>query len=431
MLQPGTRWIMRASRLDHCADDDGAADLVEAFAAWGLTASPSRLSRWEYGNSRGSCRLLRAYESGCALPPFLLFALNDRQLRRTSGAFSDVSSVESTDLLVADDSYEILDRALTDAHVSGSDWYQLASFAASHNYFYLSRRNTRIVARRLIEELARSLGPGYILRFEAFHLLAGQTRVYEALVELLIEMLEDESTGHLGDAVSLIPRADPRAKKEILGRLHNADSPIARQGRSWLSDTVPDPTRQAVAVDRFEVAAVADALFRELPKWATAHIESDMAGPLLREALGSRSRIKRHEASLLLMLADGQDTLSGSLLDAFDREEAPVLRTRLANLHEYMIPASQPKRLESLALVESEPESRRSLWASRGHVLEPIPISEEVSVALADPRSQFAVSYALGISGSVEDELLGQDDLPAQLRGILGWWKQRGPALLS
>lgn len=431
MLQRGTRWIMRVSRLDHCTDS-GDAELMDAFSAWGLTASPSRLSRWEYGNSRGTSRLLRAYESGCALPPFLLFALNDRQVRGTTEVFSDVSSVELPELFVADDIYEILDRALTDAEVSGSDWYQLASFAASHKYFYLSRSNTRIVARRLIEELARSLGPGYILRYEAFHLLAGQSRMHEALVEQLIAMFEDESTGCVGDAISLILRAEPQAGKALMARLRDADSPMARQGRAWFSDILRDraPT-PSTAVNRFSVASHADALHRELPKWATAHIECDMAGPLLRESLGSRSRVKRHEASLLLMLARVQGTLSGSLLDAFDRESDPILRTRLANLHEYQVPSSEPKRLESLALVERDPDVRRSLWTSRGHVLEPVRISDEVAAALADPRSQFAVSYALGITGSVDDELLGRDDVAAELRGVLTWWQQRGPALLS
>lgn len=432
MLHRGTRWVMRVSRLDHCADEAGTAQLVKSFASWGLTASPSRLSRWEYGYSRGTYRLLRAYESGCSLPPFLLFALNDRQTRVADDKFSDVASVDATALLEAEDIYEILDRGLTEADVSGSDWYQLASFAASHKYFYLSRHNTRILARRLIEELARSLGPAYILRFEALHLLASQSRMHEALVEQLMEMFEDKSTGAVGDAVSLVLRAAPPVRTALVSRLSNADSPMGRQGRAWIADILRDrkPTREKAA-SRTGVTDLSGALCDALPKWATAHIESDMTLPLFKQALGGRSRLKRHEASLILMLAGLQGTLSATLLDAFEDEPDPLLRRRLANLLEYQIPASQPERLEALALAERDPESRRSLWAARGHVLSPLRVSEEVANALVDPASQFGVSYALGISGSVDDALLGREDFPAELRGVLGWWKDRGPALLS
>jgi len=423
---------MRVSRLDHCGNETGNAELVESFSSWGLTASPSRLSRWEYGNSRGTSRLLRAYESGCRLPPFLLFALNDRQVRAIRGAFADVSSIEATGLLVADDIYKILDTALTNAEVSGSDWYQLASFTASNNYFYLSRRNTRLLARRLIEELARSLGPAYILRFEALHLLASQARMHEALVEQLMVMFEDKSTGSVGDAVSLILRAEPRIRQELVSRLNDSHSPMVRQSRAWIADILDDrnPTPEK-AVDRSVVALLADELCRELPKWAMAHIESEMTWPLVAEALAGRSRLKRHEASLILMLAGVHETLSTSILDAFEKEADPLLRTRLANLLEYQIPPSQPERLEALALAESDPESRRSLWAARGHVLEPIHLTEEIFAALCAPQSQFAVSYALGISGSVDNELLDREDFSDELRGVLGWWRQRGPALLS
>ncbi|MGZ5366960.1 MAG: hypothetical protein ACXWDB_04455 [Aeromicrobium sp.] len=432
MLHRETRWVMRVSRLGHCVDPAGSAQLVKSFASWGLTASSSRLSRWEYGHSRGSSRVLRAYESGCSLPPFLLFALNDRRARVADDGFSYVASVELTDLLVTEDIYEILDRGLTKAGVSGSEWYQLASFAASHNYFYLSRHNTRLLARRLIEEVARSLGPAYILRFEALHLLASQSRMHEALVEQLMEMLEDESTGAIGSTVTLMLRAAPSVRKALVARIRAADSPIVRRSRVLIADILrdPEPTPKRAA-NRGSLGELGESVCRTLPKWAMAHIECDMTLPLVTEALGGGSRARRHEASLVLMLAGLHQPLSASLLDAFEDEADPLLRRRLANLLEYQVPAVQPERLEALALAERDPECRQSLWVARGHVLKPLRVSGEVSAALIDPQSRFEVTYALGISGSVDDALLGSEGLPAELRGVLGWWQQRGPALLS
>lgn len=431
MLHRGTRWVMRVARLSHCQDERGAKELVDAFADWDLTASPSRLSRWEYGHSGGSGRLLRAYESGCDLPPYLLFALNDRQVRAKSSEFSTVASVDATTLVVADDIYRILDRALGGEEVGGSDWYQLATFAASHDYFYLSPSNTGEVAHRLIEELARSLGPAYILRFEALHLLASQTRAKDALADQLMLMFEDQTTGAVGDAVSLILRAAPPVRDEILKRMNESDSPMVRQSRAWLGDVLRDrrPAAEPQA-DRAAVAALADQLCAGLPKWAMAHIECVMTMPLVMEALGGRTRLRRHEASLLLMLAGVQEPLGTRILDAIETTVDPLLRTRLANLLEYQVPGVEPSRIDSLARIESEPEARRALWGARGHVLMPIPVTDEITRRLADPSSTFAVSYALGISGSIDQATLDRDGLPEDARGVLNWWHARGPALL-
>lgn len=428
----GTRWIMRVSRLAYCQDEEATAQLVKVFASWGLTASPSRLSRWEYGHSRGTARLLRAYESGCGLPPYLLFALNDRQVRAHDNTFADVASIEVTDFLKAEDIYAILDRAIGDDTVSGSDWYQLATFAASHKYFYLSHGNTRMVARRLIEELARSLGAAYILRYEALHLLASQSRIHDALIEQLGEMFEDESTGAVGDAVSLIMRAAPPVRDELVLNMRDSDSPMASHSRSWMADILRSRKPDAEpTVRRADVIALARELCSSLPRSATAHIESDMTMPLMAEALGGRSRIKRHEASLLLMLAEVQSPLSTSLIDILTRETSPLIRTRLANLLEYQVPASHPQRIERLALAETDPETRRGLWAARGHALSPIAVTPRIDKLLADPDSQFAVTYALGISSSAGSALAARTHMPDEALGMLEWWQRSGPALLD
>lgn len=435
MLHRGTRWVMRVSRLERCSDaagtgELGTGELVEAFARWWLTASPSRLSRWEYGYSRGSYRLLRAYEAGCGLPPFLLFALNDRRARAADSIFSDASSVDASEFLVTDDIYAIFDRALTGAVVSGSQWYQLATFAASHKYFYLSPRNAGIVARRLIEELARSLGPAYILRFEALHLLASQSRMHKALVEQLMEMFEDESTGAVGDAVSLILRAALPIRTELLSRMGDSESPMMRNSRVWIAETHSLPPTEK-AVDMAKVSALTENLRQALPKWALAHIETDVTSPLINEALGAQSRPKRHEAlPVPATLARVHNTLTVHLLDAFEGETDPIVRRRLANLLEYQVPASLPDRLESLALAEEDPEARRSLWATRGHVLDPVHVSDSIVADLTDPGSQYAVSYALGISGSVDNILLDDRGLPDHVRSSLGWWQQHGAGML-
>ena len=431
MLYRGTRWVMRVSRLSHCRNEGATESFNDAFGEWDLTASPSRLSRWEYGSSGGTHRVLRAYEDGCGLPPYLLFALNDRQLRAEESRFSTTASIDATPLLDTEDIYKILDRAVSGGDLSGSDWYRLANFATSQDYFYLAPGNIAIVARRLIEELARSLGPAYVLRFEALHLLASQTRAKEALVGQLMEMFEDRSTGAIGDAVSLILRASPAVRDELVKRMRESDSPMIRQVFDWMGDILRDrkPEREPVA-NRKVVHSLGDRICRTLPKWAMAHVEADMTQPLVETAIGGRSRLKRHEASLLLMLADAQEPLTVVLLDLLDEQTDPMIRMRLANLLEYQVPGVHPQRLEAMALAEAVPETRRSLWGARGHVLAPIEVTDEIADGLTEPGTSFALCYALGISGSGTKELQARAETPDEVRRSLAWWSDRGAALL-
>lgn len=429
MLHQGTRWVMRTSRLRACRTPDGDDRFVAAFEARRLTASPSRLSRWEYGRSGASYRLLRAYEEGTGLSPFVLFAINDRQRRATQAGFADLPTVDPGVGLSAEDTYEILDRILLGQEVSGSDWYALSSYSASHRYFYLSPNDTHLVARRLLEELARSVGAGYILRFEALHLFATMPRVDTALLDELTAMIEADGTGAIGDAASLVLRAAPAAGRDLARRLLAADSPAAQESARWIEDILqnrapaPEPPLR-----RNDVLACRDAICRDLPSWGSAHLESEVAKPLVEAALSGRSRLHRHEASLLLMSAGLQEEISSPVLDAFEAHDDPVWRTRLVQLHEYLIPPGDPQRLEHLALAEENPENRRALWNSRAHVPIPIQPGPAVLEQLRDPDTQGPVTSALGLTGSVDEELLSRPDV-AGVREVLTWWHQRGPAL--
>lgn len=420
---------MRASRLRTCQSEEGCDRFVAAFEARHLTASPSRLSRWEYGRSGASFRLLRAYEEGCDLPPFLLFAINDRQRRVAEETFASLPTVSVDGEITTEAIYAILDRVVLGDPVSGSDWYALAAFSATNGYFYLSPDNTSLIARRLLEELARSIGAGYILRFEALHLFAALPRVDSALIEELATMISAQGTGAIGDAASLVLRAAPAESRQLARRLVTTATPAAQESATWIEDILQDRAPVAdQALNRFEVVSCRDEICLHLPAWATAHVEADVTRPLVDTALGGRSRLQRHEASLLLMAGGIHEHLSAPVLDAFEDHPDPLWRTRLVQLHEYLIPPGDPARLETLALAESEPENRRALWNSRAHVSIPIQPGPALLEQLLDPDLQGPVTSALGLTGSVDDALLARPDL-AEVRQVLMWWRDRGPAL--
>ncbi|MCX6396819.1 MAG: hypothetical protein NTV23_10070 [Propionibacteriales bacterium] len=422
---------MRTSRLRACRTDEGHADFVAAFEARHLTASPSRLSRWEYGNSGASCRLLRAYEVGACLPPYLLFATNDRQRRATEDTFASAPTVDPTAEITAEDTYAILDRVVLGHDLTGSDWYALAAFSALNGYFYLSPDNTRLIARRLLEELARSIGHGYILRFEALHLFATMPRVDAALIAELSAMIGSAGTGAIGDAASLVLRASPDAGRDLARKLLRAGTPAAQESATWIEDILQNrlpPSERPL--QRSAVVACRDQLVAGLPSWATAHVESEVAQPLLETALAGRSRLQRHEASLLLMTSGVQENLSSRILDAFESHDDPVWRTRLVQLHEYLIPPDDPGRIERLALAESEPENRRALWNARAHVPVPLQPGPPLLEQLRDPTTQGPITSALGLTGSVDDALLARPDL-VEVQAVLAWWRQRGPAITA
>ncbi|MFL6156899.1 MAG: hypothetical protein ACJ72D_12440 [Marmoricola sp.] len=422
--------MLRVSRLRACLEPDGLERLVAAFEDRQLTASASRLSRWEYGRSGASFRLLRAYEEGAGLPPYLLFALNDRQRRAAEDTFAASPTIDPTEGISADDVYEILDRAVLCQEVTGSDWYALASFATANGYFYLSPDNTRLIARRLLEELARSIGSGYILRFEALHLFALLDRIQGAMIAELSTMIAEGGTGTIGEAASLMLRTAPEVSRALVEQLRSSDTYAARESAHWIEDILRD--RAPVAdppLKRAEVLARREQICEELPPWATARLETEVTKPLVVTALAGRSRLLRHEASLLLMSGDVGEEISRTVLDAFEAEEDPVWRTRLAQFHEYLIPPRDPDRLEALALAEEDPEDRRALWNSRAHTLVPIQRGPAVLEQLKDPETQGAVSSALGLTGSVDAALLARTDL-ADVHPVLDWWQDRGPALV-
>lgn len=429
MLHQGTRWLMRVSRLRATRTTEGSEAFVAAFEGRQLTASPSRLSRWEYGKSGASYRLLRAYEEGAGLPPYLLFAVNDRQRRAAEDIFAPLPTVDATEGLSPEEIYEILDRVVLGQEVTGSDWYALAAFATTHGYFYLSPANTRLIARRLLEELARSIAAGYVLRFEALHLFATMPRVDEALLEELREMIAAEQTGMIGDAASLVLRASPATSRALAQRLVASGTPAAQEGAAWIEailadrHPLPDPP-----LDRTELVVRREQICEVLPDWAAAHVEDEVTKPLVDTALAGRSRLQRHEASLLLMLGGVHQEASGAVLDAFEEVDDPVRRTRLAQLHEYLVPAPDPDRLEALAITEDQPEDRRALWNSRAHAPIPIQPGPALIEQLRNPETQGPVTSALGLTGSVDDQLLARPEL-ADVRPVLQWWRDRGPAL--
>ncbi|MCZ4498680.1 MAG: hypothetical protein JWQ74_1233 [Marmoricola sp.] len=429
MLHQGTRWVMRVSRLRACADERGADRFVAAFEDRRLTASPSRLSRWEYGRSNGSARLLRAYEDGTGLPPYLLFALNDRQQRTTDDEFAAKPSVDISEEITAEDVYAILDRAVSTQEVTGSEWYAMAAYAATTGYFYLAPSNTRYVAQRMLNELARSVGDGYLLRFEALHLMAGMPRVGPAMVEGLLRLITDDRTGMLGDAVSLILRPTPEVGRAMAHHLRATGTEAGQQASTWFEDLVPArPQPTEPVLSRAEVLALRNAVCEDLPSWAAAHLEDEVTNPLVETALGAATRAERHEASALMMAGHLSEPLGPAVLDALEAEEDPARRTRLAHLHEYLVPSLDPERVEALALAEQDPEVRRALWNSRAHAQLPIQRSVAVMNQLADPDVRAPIASAMGMTGSVDRELLDHDEL-GELHGVLSWWSTHGPAL--
>lgn len=421
---------MRVARLRATAEEDGPQRFEDAMSEHDLAFEPSRLSRWEYGRARGTARLVRAYEIGCLLPPYLLFAVNDRRARGLRGAFAATPSVAASDLLVIDDIHDIIDRTLAGEDVSGSDWYQFASFATAGSHFYLSRRDMRIVARRLMEELARSIGPAYILRYEALHLLASLPRLQAAFVAELMAQFENEATGAIGDAISLILRTAPPVRREFFASMSDSTSPALRHGAVWMADLLRDRKRHwDTPLRPSPIFSVTDSLREGLPKWAMAHIECDMTGPLLSEAIGGHSRIKRHEAALILMLAGIGDHLSERLLDLLQTGSNRTVRRRLAHLLEYQVPVAQPDRILALAAAEADPVVGRSLWVARGHAGKQFTSSEAVTAALRCGSTEYGVTYALGMSGSVDEAMLANGGLSPHQRRNLTWWYERGPAL--
>ena len=162
-------WAMATRRLLGHSDGSSVgisrSDLVERLRSADVKADASRISRWESGLEHLPARVVQAYDeaTGSAiggLDVVRRMLLRDGHIEDRASARADVIPGD-TDVL--DD---LVDRV--SAHdMRGDLWLRLADELHRFERVYLRKRMWRSATDLLVEELARSTGPSYLVRYQA------------------------------------------------------------------------------------------------------------------------------------------------------------------------------------------------------------------------------------------------------------------------
>ncbi len=229
-----TSWLLATSR--SCSTDAGLASrssFVERLRDLGVAADLSRVSRWESGTQSVSVKVVRAYEQAIGLPDGVLLAAQRSVLRVSDPttpapepvAFSDADS--APDKLVS----ELLEQAAdSTAPMVGADWLRLAVEVTRFEMVLLPKSTWDTVCRRLVNELARTVGGDRLRRYEAAVTLISHPVAQRHVVNALGDWLIDPHVQVVSPLLSLLHHVRNEAASKLVLRLLDANARPLNQG---------------------------------------------------------------------------------------------------------------------------------------------------------------------------------------------------------
>lgn len=226
-------WLLRSWRL-YGAPDTGARAFSAALVEAGVSADPSRLSRWETGRLAAPLDVVAAYETALGLTRsgLVAFCISARKLARPDA--SAIAAVETH--RVSADRFEQVLEEVVDGEPTGADWLDFGSYVATHtDHVILPTSLWRTVATRLLRELGLSVGPAYATRSEAALLLARHARARPALTHSIGQYVTTPDSLLVADPIALLQSMDtPQAGDLTLLLLEQPPGQI-RYGAAWVA----------------------------------------------------------------------------------------------------------------------------------------------------------------------------------------------------
>ncbi|MFC7505032.1 helix-turn-helix domain-containing protein [Nocardioides sp. CPCC 206347] len=305
-------WLLRTSRM-------AAGVRMREFgelAGTGSHLSPATLSRVETAGRR-SGTVIDAYERALDLPYGHLRAPIDVLSRTFSYAPEDVEpyTPEATLAGFSSSCAAVLDQP------SGGDWLRFAEYHA-HTPFGLPEPDVRPLIERLANEVGRSAGTGYQLRYEALAKL--RCSAYGDIVaEVIREAVLAPGMQRAYDLMSAVTELPTPALVQWCGELLSHDSwQIARASclgiqnmrsvgglrtRDWLPLVAPFAAACIAAVDDSRRGPILSATLASCPpdfrREVRAAVGFDLPPPR-KAAAWTQSRRNRHFAHAARMAAD-------------------------------------------------------------------------------------------------------------------------------
>ena len=239
MVWVGTAWLLRSAR----AYTPASRGMTASRFAQGDDVYPavhrSQVSRWESGHTEPTYELVRRYEDLCGIPVGQLVTPVDLVYRhdRPRVHRPRLARTLPDDRVAA--AAPLLDACLTGEVLTGADWDFLSAAIADVPDVLAPRSVWADLLRRLLTELAASVGAPYLRRAEAVARLTGHPRARDAALEVVGDMLADPSAQVYAEAASMLAYFDHPGTAPMLQRvLRDPVSPNAARAALFASATL-------------------------------------------------------------------------------------------------------------------------------------------------------------------------------------------------
>ena len=262
-------WLLTTARIlgpdPTLARRDG---FIKALAERGVHVDGSRVSRWESGLHPLPMRVASTYESVLGATEGSLVAVI-AGLRRAfgTGPAPKDSALRESDLSDGD-----VDRlmALTESgRAHGGHWLRLAGQLNRYDRVYLRKRDWQDLCAQLVNELAASVGVGYVRRYEAAASLIRHHQAQRHLTRALGSFVTHPDTQVVSPVLNLLAEVPDEAAGDLVLRMLGSEQRDLRRAASSVA---------AVKVARGHFGAE-----------AFKHLESSVVGSLRRgESLDGR-----------------------------------------------------------------------------------------------------------------------------------------------
>lgn len=220
-------WLLLMSRLHHHDPDLALGDQFNAaLRSVGLRADRSAVSRWESGKVTPRYSVLVAYEQALGLRSGQLTSVVNA-LRRGLGGEGLAAWMPILDSRSAGfhEGLDAIFDSLLDGTATGPEWTSLGHHVAATDAMYVHGRVWEELSRKLINQMARSVGVAYLQRLEAVRLLLEHRVAHPWLLKAVGDYLDDDAVQIINDPMGILEISTaPVAAEVILERLFTTHS---------------------------------------------------------------------------------------------------------------------------------------------------------------------------------------------------------------
>lgn len=217
-------WLLTTTRLlnpdPELARRDG---FIEALKAQGLQVDSSRISRWESGLQPLPSRVVSTYESVLGLTEGSLVAVS-AGLRRAfgNGAVPKDGTVRDAD--VPDSDLDRLLDLIEAGDATGGHWLRLVGQLNRYDRVYLRQQEWAQLCKRLVAELASSVGIGHVRRYEAAASLIKHPNAQRHMTRAIGAFVMDPDTQVVAPVLHLLTEVTDAGAGDLVLRLLHAES---------------------------------------------------------------------------------------------------------------------------------------------------------------------------------------------------------------